>query len=105
MSFCFCSHLKSNNKKWMTPFLFFNAWPYHLKYIKHFTNINSILNYFYLQSLPLQKHFFSFLHFGRKNNFERNLFWLNVLYILNDMAINERIKKVSSIFYYFINGR
>ena len=86
----------------MRPSLFFHSWPYHLKYIKHFTNINSVLNYFYLRSLPLQKHFFSFFHFGGKNNLERNLFWLNVLCILNDMAMNERIKKVSSIFYYQI---
>ena len=35
-----------------------------------------------------------------KTNLEQNLFWLNVLCISNDTAINERIKKVSSIFYY-----
>ena len=37
------------------PSLFCHSWPYHLKYIKHFTKINSVLNYFYQRSLPLQQ--------------------------------------------------
>ena len=39
-------------------------------------------------------------HFLGKNNLEQNLFWLNVLCISSDMAMIERIKKFSSIFYY-----
>ena len=77
----------------MKPFLFFHSWPYHLKYIIYLTTLNSVLNYFYLQSLPLQKRFFSFFYFRGKNNLEQNLFWLNVLCISNDTAMNERIKK------------
>ena len=99
-SFCFCSHLKSNNTNWMKPFLLFHSWPYHLEYIKHLTKINSVLNYFYLRSGKTRKNVFVKVNFVGKNNLERNLYWLNVLCILNDMAMNERIKKVSSIFYY-----
>ena len=59
--FCFFSHLESNNRKWIRPFLFFHSWPYHLTYLKHFTKIKSVINYFYLQSLPLQKKSSRFL--------------------------------------------
>ena len=53
----------------MRPFLFIHSWPSALKYIKHFTNINSVINYFYLQSLTIQKHFFLFFDSGGKDNF------------------------------------
>ena len=39
----------------MRPFLFIHSWPSAMKYIKHFTKINSVINYFYIQSLHKQR--------------------------------------------------
>ena len=86
----------------MKAFSLFHSLPYHWKYIKHLTKINSVLNYFYLRSGKMRKNVFINVNFVGKNNLVRNLFWLNLLCILNDMAMNERIKKDSSIFYYQI---
>ena len=36
--FWFRSHLLSNNRKWMRPFLFFYSWLSFLKHRKHLTN-------------------------------------------------------------------
>ena len=67
-SFWFCSNLKSNNKKWMKPFLFFHQWTWNFKYIKHFTTINSVLNYVYLWSWKTRTNVFVKVNFGGKNN-------------------------------------
>ena len=57
----------------MTPFLFFQSWPLPLavKYVKYLSDINSVINYFYLQSLPKQKHFSRFSTSEVKRIYER----------------------------------
>ena len=74
-SFCLRSHSISNDKKWMKPFLFFHLWPSGVTYINYFTNINFVMNYFYLQSLTIQKYCFPILNFEGENNVEKNLCW------------------------------
>ena len=44
-----------------------------MKYIKHFTNINSVLKYVYLKSGKTRKNVFAKVNFVGKNNLERNL--------------------------------
>ena len=63
--------LKSALKKLF--FLFLYSRMSNFKYIKYFTYINSCINYFNLQSLPIKKILFSFFNFGGK----KNLYWYN----------------------------
>ena len=78
----------------MKPFLSFHSWPYYLKYIKHGTKINSVLNYFYLRSGKSRKSVFVKVNFIGKNNLERNLSWFNVQFIKEKDLIKYFSKKV-----------
>ena len=48
-------------------FSFFHSWPSALKYMKHFTLINTVINYVYPRTFPIQKHFFLFFNFVGRN--------------------------------------
>ena len=87
-------------------FLFFHSWTWDLKYIIHFTKINSVINYFHLRSLSLQKHFSCFSISEVKIIY--NEIYLSKIFINFKSHVHEwQIQKVSLSFFkaFFIHQK